>query len=59
MIWVKQERGWYTSDIGGISLEGSGRWFFWPMQGPRKGPFKTLALAKASAATPEQGGPQT
>jgi hypothetical protein len=51
--WQMQERGWYTSDLGGIAEEDRGRWFFWPRDvvlstGPI-GPWKTLADAKEQA----------
>jgi hypothetical protein len=48
-VWERQEPGWYTSAIGGISLEGAGRWYFWPTEGEKLGPYKSLAAAKTAA----------
>lgn len=50
--WTKQEPGWYTSDIGGISEEEKREWFFWPktLSTPKRfGPWKTLKEAKDGA----------
>lgn len=47
--WIRQERGWYTSELGGICLEDSGRWFFWPSENNPLGPFNSLAQAKREA----------
>ena len=49
MEWEQQHAGWYTSEIGGISLESDGWCFFPKALKPHIGPFKTLKEAKERA----------
>lgn len=48
--WLKQEAGWYVSDIGGICREWDG-WAFWPADPswPVLRGFPTLGAAYAEA----------
>lgn len=52
--WEQQEPGWWTSELGGICNDGTGKWFFWPRGGkpddPGIGPWKSLKQAKEVAA---------
>ena len=43
VTWNKEEKGWYTSPIGGICKEKTGWWFF-PVDefSTPNGPFKSL-----------------
>lgn len=50
--WEMQDRGWYTSDLGGICKERNG-WWFYPKLGSdavTRGPFKTLREAQDCAS---------
>lgn len=48
MNWDRQEAGWYTSEIGGITKEKAG-WFFYPRHADRIGPYRTCRAAMDAA----------
>lgn len=50
--WEMQDKGWHTSELGGVADEGSRKWYFYPVDDqPRHGPFGTMkeAVNKAEA----------
>lgn len=54
LSWVKQEPGWYTSEIGGVCREDNGWWFYpsgWMREGMMNfsGPFPTKSEAIIAA----------
>lgn len=49
VVWVCEESGWYTCDLGGICHEADG-WYVYPKASPETfGPFRTLQQAKRAA----------
>jgi hypothetical protein len=47
MIWIQQEAGWLTSELGGICREKNGKWYFYPASGEsRTGPYTSATAAK-------------
>jgi hypothetical protein len=50
ITWEQQQKGWLTSEIGGIVREKDG-WHFWPLahDADSIGPFKTAEEAKRQA----------
>lgn len=48
--WEKQDRGWYTSHLGGIAEEAPRQWFFYPRDNELvHGPFKSMRDAAEKA----------
>jgi hypothetical protein len=48
--WQRQEPGWYTSEVGGISEEKDGKWYVYPSRiNTTFGPFRTLDEAQRNA----------
>lgn len=48
--WEKQDKGWYTSELGGIAQEADRKWYFYPIEETkRSGPFKTMKDAVAAS----------
>jgi hypothetical protein len=40
--WTMQDKGWWTSDLGGVADEGGRKWYFYPREGQERfGPFRT------------------
>ena len=51
VVWEKQELGWYTSELGGISHENGGWWFYPKNQNPNdKIKFRFDSFKKAKQA---------
>lgn len=47
--WEHQDKGWYTSELGGIAEEARSKWYFYPIdESPRRGPYRTFAEARAA-----------
>ena len=47
--WTCQEDGWWTHEThGGICLEADGKWWAWPLEGGKRGPYKTALEAARS-----------
>lgn len=44
--WEIQDKGWHTSEIGGVADEGGRKWYFYPVFGhERYGPYPSMKEA--------------